>query len=409
MLRCRAAAAFGLAAALLGSRPGAAQPVEVSLSKALALARERSPRILAARARVDEARGAVAGASPWLRENPALEVASGPRRSAFGGEGLDLSVALSQGVELGGKRGARLGAARAQLAHEGASAQDVERLTLGEVAEAFIRALHARERVALARSTLEESEQLARSARRRFEAGETPVLEANVARVALARARAEVAAQEGEELRLLGALRGLLGLPSEADLRLAGALADLAAGALPNAPRETERPDIAALEAALQEAREELRLARGEAWPDVTVGVGYEREGDEQIFLGMLTLPIPVFARGQQGRVSGEARVRRLAGELEAARRIRAVQVDAVRAQHRKQRDAVEALEREALPLLAENLTLARKSYEAGEMGLLDLLLVRRESLEARADLLERLLTAALSYADLAVQIGGVP
>jgi cobalt-zinc-cadmium efflux system outer membrane protein len=94
---------------------------------------------------------------------------------------------------------------------------------------------------------------------------------------------------------------------------------------------------------------------------------------------------------------------------LEAIRRARAVQVEAALAQHRKNREAVEVLEREALPVLEDNEQLARKSYEAGEMGLAEFLLVRRDVLDARADYLDRLLRAALSRVQLAVQTGVLP
>ena len=112
------------------------------------------------------------------------------------------------------------------------------------------------------------------------------------------------------------------------------------------------RPDLAALEAELEQAKADLRLGRRDAWPDVSVGVRYQREVDESAVLGTLSVPLPVFARNQEARVTGEARVRRVQGVLEAARRAREVQVEAALARYRKQQQAVELLEREALPLL---------------------------------------------------------
>jgi cobalt-zinc-cadmium efflux system outer membrane protein len=169
------------------------------------------------------------------------------------------------------------------------------------------------------------------------------------------------------------------------------------------------RPDIAALEAELAQAEAELRLGRRGAWPDVSVGVRYQREADESSVLGTLSLPLPLFSRGQEARVTGEARVRRLQGVLEAARLARTVQVETALARYRKQQQAVELLEREALPLLADNESLARKSYEAGEMNLAEFLLVRRETLEARVAYLDSLLQAALAHARLAVETGALP
>jgi cobalt-zinc-cadmium efflux system outer membrane protein len=211
---------------------------------------------------------------------------------------------------------------------------------------------------------------------------------------------------EGEEAARLGELRALLALPTDAALDVTGDLTALARQSveLPEAP--PERPDVTALAEELEEARAELRLAQAAAWPDVSLGVRYELEGNESAIVGGLSVPLPLFSRGQQGRVTGSARVRLLEQALESARRVRDAQVEAALAQYRKNGEALETLEREALPLLTENESLARKSYEAGEMGLVEFLLVRREVLDARADYLDRQLEAALSRAHLAAQAG---
>ncbi|OJT24208.1 cobalt-zinc-cadmium resistance protein [Archangium sp. Cb G35] len=401
-----AVAAFGLVTVLLWPRPGAAQPSDLTLEEALSLARQRAPALLEASGRVAEAQGPVAGASPLLNNNPTLALEAGPRTLATGEQAPNVVVGLSQPVELGGKRGSRLDAARAGLAREMAGQRDTERRVLGEVAATFLRALHARERLRLARAAEEAAWDFARSTQRRFEAGDVPVVDVNVARVALARARADVASAEGAEAVQLGALREWLGLPADAQLSPRGDLSALAAGPVELPATMPERPDVTALVAELEEARAEQRLGEGSTWPDLNVGVRYENEGDERALVGTLGVTLPLFARGQSARVSGEARVRRLQVALEAARRAQAVQVQSALVQYRKEREAVELLEGEALPLLADNELLARKSYEAGEMGLAAFLLVRRDVLDARADYLARLLQAALSRVQLTVQTG---
>ncbi|MFP2913340.1 TolC family protein, partial [Pyxidicoccus sp. 3LFB2] len=138
-------------------------------------------------------------------------------------------------------------------------------------------------------------------------------------------------------------------------------------------------------------------------------GVRYQREVEDTSVLGTLGVPLPVFSRGQEARVTSEARVRRLRSALEAARAMRDVQVESARVQHQKRQEALELLEREALPLLADNESLAAKSYEAGEMGLAEFLLVRRDTLEARTAHVDSLLEAALARVQLAVESGVLP
>ena len=59
-----------------------------------------------------------------------------------------------------------------------------------------------------------------------------------------------------------------------------------------------------------------------------------------------------------------------------------------------------------ALPSVLDNEALAARSYETGEIGLLELLLIRREAFEARASTIERNLEAALAAIDLELAAG---
>jgi hypothetical protein len=58
-------------------------------------------------------------------------------------------------------------------------------------------------------------------------------------------------------------------------------------------------------------------------------------------------------------------------------------------------------LETGAIPGLDENETLTARSFEVGQLGLPELLLIRRELLETRLQYLDALLEAALARIDL--------
>jgi len=208
-----------------------------------------------------------------------------------------------------------------------------------------------------------------------------------VARIGLARALAEVAQAEGAQVAALAQLRQLLGLPPAETVQARGALLDL--GASPLAQESASPPPaLALLEAQLQEAQAAGRAARAEALPDVTLGVEYERESEEQILKGALSIPLPLFQRGSGARTTSSARLRRLESALQAARAAQAIALEAARLQHQKALAASQVLETQALPLLEDSLSLAAKSYAAGELGLSELLLVRRDALETLATLL---------------------
>ncbi|MFP2903256.1 TolC family protein [Corallococcus sp. 4LFB] len=104
----------------------------------------------------------------------------------------------------------------------------------------------------------------------------------------------------------------------------------------------------------------------------------------------------------------GEADALRAQGELRAARVVVPAQVQAATDRYRASRDALGALE-EVLPLLDDNEALAQRSYDAGEMDLAAFLLIRRDTLEARAAWLDGLLRVALARVQLEVETGALP
>jgi cobalt-zinc-cadmium efflux system outer membrane protein len=403
--------AIALVAILVALCPprGRADENALTLDRALALARERTPLLLAARARIEEARGRLAGASVFLRENPSLEGAAGRRRSD-GGDNFAGDVAIVQTFELGGHRRARIDAAEADVAGASAASDEALRRSLRDVALAFQRALHAGERVRLLSSTEGVAADVVQIAERRYRADDVPILDVNLARAALARARSERASAEAGLAAALGELRLHLGMRGEEALRVEGRLGERRRMELAELLlRAGERSDLRELDAELRRSEAEVRLAHAEAWPDVGLGARYERDEGDDVVLGALTLSVPLFERAQGPRAESAARARRARLELEARRRAVDVEVRAAFEVAARRAAAVEELESNALPVLDENERLSRRSYEAGQIGLAELLFVRRETLQTRLEYLDRLLEAADASVDLEASAGALP
>src|SRR6185503_1500864 len=106
-----------------------AQAVMLTLEQALARAREQSPAALVARARIEEARGRLAGARVRFRENPTIDAAVGPRSTEVGTL-TDVEVGFTQVFETGGQRAARLAGAQAAVSRDVALADEAIRLAL---------------------------------------------------------------------------------------------------------------------------------------------------------------------------------------------------------------------------------------------------------------------------------------
>jgi cobalt-zinc-cadmium efflux system outer membrane protein len=157
------------------------------------------------------------------------------------------------------------------------------------------------------------------------------------------------------------------------------------------------RPDFVALRAEALEAEAQIQLGRALQRPDLGVRVAYEHEESSHILLAGLTIPLPAFQRGQGVLAGGTARAARARLQLDMAHQAALAELETAYAVHQQQAALAGMLAAEAVPSLDDNQDLARRSYEAGEIGLMDLLLIRRDALETRTAIVERRLDAARS------------
>jgi cobalt-zinc-cadmium efflux system outer membrane protein len=387
------------AAVCVSAAGAAAQGRTMTLSEALARAREQSPRIVSARLAVDEARARLSGASIRFQTNPLLDAAVGVRDGS-GTDFTDFELGVGQTFETGARRSARIAGAEAAVAVSAATVEAVTRTVLRQTAAAYYRAVHASDRIRLLNAAHELASGVYSAADRRFKAGDIAVLDVNLARASLARVRAEREGAEASRALALGELRQLLRL--DGDLAVDGSLpgprpADL------NAVLQaaSDRPELRALEAGIQEAEAELQLGQTFSQPDYGVGVRYSREGGDQVVLGGITVALPLYSKGQEQRAAGSARAARLRAELDLARARVQAEVRTAFDAHARRLAAVQVLETEAVVGLDENEQLTTRSFEVGHLGLPDLLLIRREILETRFQYVDALLEAVLARTDL--------
>jgi cobalt-zinc-cadmium efflux system outer membrane protein len=378
---------------------GAAQRRPLTLPEILALARERAPQVVSARLALEEARGRLVGASVRLQTNPQIDGAVG-NRNGPDTRFTDFELGFLQAFEPGARRSARIDGANAAIAQSSASVDEVTRSVLRSAASAYYRAVHATDRIRLLDASYELASSVFSTADRRFRAGDIAVLDVNIAKASLARVRAEREGAESSKALALGELQQLLRLESDAGVH--GTLArpgeaDLAA-ALQAASR---RPELRALEASIQEAEAELRLGSSFSKPEYGLGVRYSHEEGDHIVLGGMTIALPMFSKGQEQRAVGAARAARLRAELDAANARIQTEVRAAFEAYRRRLSAIRVLEADAIPGLDENEQLTTRSFDVGQLGLPELLLLRREILDTRFQYLDALLEAALARVDL--------
>jgi len=373
---------MGLLTHLLATRAHAQEtPGErVPLRALLEYADAHAPELRRSYGGRERVRAAQRGAAVLVPTNPELFVAVGPRVSGSV-TGVDVEASLLQELELNGQRSARMEAADSLGAATEAEIGAVRFLVQSELRSAFYRAIVERERVQLAVRVVEFQRDVLRTAERQVAAGDVGPLALRLGRAEVAQAEQELIAQDQAALTARLRLAQLAGWPSERPPEPLGALLPLREP--PSISQLTAaahaQPSLRAAAARVHEAQARAALADREAWPRPALGVAYRREGDRDreghynIFMGALSLPLPLFQTNQAARAQARADVSIADTELQVAREQLGARIAETRS------EAVAAVRRalaygsEILPRFEENLALLRRSFELGEIDILAL------------------------------------
>lgn len=373
--------------------------LRMTLSEALDRAEGANPELRSARAALLAAEGESAEAASLFRDNPALTFEQS-RRQGYDAAGLgstfrESAVGLSQTIEIAGQQEHRRQAAGHALAAARAELEGARIRMRAEVEGAFANVLVLQRRRAAEERNLALVDEASAAIGKRVAAGEDSRLDGNLAAVESDRARNQVAATTEQLLQARARLSALLQLPAEALPEALGDLVERIPGYRLDdlLARAAERPESRALAEREASASRRLALERASVYPDVTVGLLSAREGPpelrERATTLTLSVPLPLFRRNQAGIGRASAEQQRAAIEREAV--VRNGQA-AVREQWQRLASLESRLSRfnaTVLPRLDENLALSGKAFRAGEIGIVALILVNRQALDARREFLE--------------------
>lgn len=402
------------AAALLAVLAGPARadrPLDLAAAVERALVANADVRAAAAEVRAAEAR--LEGASVPLAYNPELSGGAGSRSGAAG-TSLEYDLAVSQRIEVGGQRGARAAAARAALGAAKARLAATRGRVAAEVRELLGRAVAARLRSDVAAEARRLAADAARAAEKRFQAGDIARIEVNSARIELGRATRAAFEAEQERAAALAELALVVALePGSAEpvaFELEGAASETKVdGDVLVQEALASRRDLAAARLDVDAAIAEESLARRSVVPTPALGVSVAREEGADIVLGTLAFELPVFARNQAERGVATARVQQARDALAALERRAAQEVRLASERVRAARSTVAAFDATTAAAFAENLELATRAYEAGQLDFVRHQLLRREALDARRDRIDALEALNRAEAQLARALGRAP
>ncbi|WLH91116.1 TolC family protein [Pseudomonas sp. FP453] len=370
-------------ATLLWVATSAAQAQSLTLDSALQSAFANNPDLAAAQWEIDIAQGGRQQAG--LIPNPVLSVdAEDTRRDT-----RTTGVKLSQTLELGGKRGARIDVAT--------RAQDAAALTLeqrrntlrADVIDSYYSALRAQERLDLAQRSLALAERGLVVANARVTAGKTSPVEATRAQVQLSEIRLEL---NRAQMGLTDAYRRLAASTGSATVEFQA----VATQGLPQLPAAQL---LARLEQTAELRLAELQILQGEASvglekaqriPDLDVSIGsqYDAGARERVNLVGVSMPLPLFNRNQ-GNVLAASRRADQARDLRNATELR------LRTETRQALDLwqtanseVRAFNQQILPAAQSAVDSATRGFEMGKFNFLDVLDAQRTLIAARTQYL---------------------
>jgi len=398
MNRCirRVTCVMGLVFWCVSALAAPANPSAESLtfSDAIARALDRNPKL-----RVFAYRQRALGGSretAALRPAPELQLELqdlGGTGSARGFDRAEATLALSQVVELGGKRDARVGVVDAQQRAVAIRKQAQELDVLAAVARRFFTVVAANERFSIAERAAELARRALASVNRRVDAARAPRAEAARAQAELTRARLHRsnAKRDVEVARLQLAALWNMTEPDfdevNADFYAVGNAGDF--GIL--AERIEANPDFLQFAAQSRLRQAELRLAQSQAHSDVRLTAGVRRledTGDTALIFGA-SVPLFSESRAQGGITEAQARAEAVGAERRAMlldTRARLFSLYQARAQAIEN---VNALQDTIIPRQEQALTEIRRGYGRGRYSYLERVTARRELINAKRALID--------------------
>ncbi len=340
---------------------------ELTLARALNLTLKMNSNLAAFAAEIHAKDAAAQQAG--LLPNPNLSV----EFENFAGEAelesfdsAEITIALSQLVELGGKRGKRRQVATLEkdLASWDYQTKNFDVFT--RTANTFIQVLAAQQRKILTEDLVRLSEQTLAAVAARVEAGKVPPLEQTRAQVELVSARTEANKAYRELQSTRARLAAFWGAEQLEFQQAVGGLTTI--NPIPNEEAFfsllKNNPDLARWGTEIDQGEAAIILARAQAIPDLSFSLGVRnfQESDNNALVARFELPLPLFDRNQGG-------VRQARATLEKARHERRAAETEARAGLAEAYHSLSASHAEATTLRDEILPAAQNAFEASEFG----------------------------------------
>ncbi len=359
---------------------------EITLQEVLSRAVELNPSLAVYPYRLRAADAAVIQSGLGPQPELSVEVENIAGDAPLNGvEGAQITVGLSQLIELGNKRDSRSEVATRALNTEQQGYAIARLDVLGEAVTRYITLARFEEELALAERTLALAEKAEQAARRRVNAGAAP--KADLTRMTLASRHADIARRRAdmERARASQQLAALWGQQGADQLHPATSLLPL-----PKLPareqildRLEQAPQLLQLasETRLYEAQSRLANARGSRDVTVSVGARHDRVDDNNTLVLGFSVPLNLKNPNRGNIARAESQLAASEAQLKARRIELVATLDTLYRSLSLLRDELSLIDESALPLARQLYADIEDGYRSGRYTLLELIDAQKEQL----------------------------
>jgi cobalt-zinc-cadmium efflux system outer membrane protein len=392
-------------------------PARLTLEEALQLADARSSALLEARARTAVAEAEAVGAAK--RPNPALDV-------EFRGyplfepnlppvlDNVELTIALDQEFEPGGRRGLRAEAAQLDARAAAAGEADARRRLHLDVQRAYLQVALAKAEADAARDTLDGVDRVLAVNRARYEQGELSGIELRRLQVERHRFADDTLVADLALRNSRSRLLALLNVrPLDQPFEVVDAPLDDAELSAPasatGADDVSGRADVRALRLGEQRAEADARLQHALRIPPFSFGGGYQRDFGANAIVLRATIPLGISNRNEGGQARAAAGRSLAASRTSLAAAAAELEVQLARNAVESSRARVAAIARDYITYAREARDIVLAAYRAGAATLIDYLDAQRALRDAQRAGHRALYEYRVSVFELEAALGASP
>ncbi len=390
--------AIAMAGYLLSNQSYAAS-APLTLSQALQQAQANNPDMAAAnwQVNISQAERRQAGLIP----NPELSWEVEDTRS----ETRTTTVQLTQPLELGGKRGARIEVAERGIDIATLGVEQNRNALRAEVIQAFYGSLQAGMRVELAAQSREVAQRALTIAEGRVKAGKVSPIELTRAQVQLAELELEASRARKEQNLANSTLQLVLGEDGSARLQPEGDATQLPA--VPPTPSLlaalSRSAELRSAKSSIEQQDASFELEKAQRIPDLNVSLGsqYSAADRERVNVVGLSMPLPLFNRNQ-GNILAAARRADQSRDLRIATELRLRnEIQSAAEQWLMAKAEIKAFESTILPSAQNAVDNTARGFELGKFAFLDVLDAQRTLIQSRAQYIQALTEATAAWVQL--------